>query len=329
MGKIVKLLTLPSLLIFFLTLQGCALTGGKGPAPESNQALYRPLAEPGGDALLQRYAPHFEIQDYQEEYNRIGAAAARLTTGNDYEVYVDTDRPTIYTLVQTFATAKGDYTNLIYRVHFPEVPWPHLTWGRNVGLLVYVTLNSRQEPVLITTLHTCGCYLAMIPTNKLPREQWPAGWLSDGQYIFGEQLPGQLELPPQEPYGQLFISIRGRVHRVTAVEFRPAEKTQPQPDPPTRLAPMSALDALPLGKRTVSFFEQEGSRRGYVKDNRKPLELLFMSWWALDPKIGQDKILGPPEETGVVFYTSLKFWDRESSNLWHFPQFLSYWGWDF
>ncbi len=330
MFNIIKLLPLPFVLISFLSLQGgCALVGEPAPDRVSNLALYRPLAEEGENILLQRYAPHFEVRDYQFDYNRIGAATARPTATDDYEVFIDTSRPTIYTLTQKFTTEKGEYTNLIYRIHFPAVPWPHLTWGNNVGLLVYVTLNAREEPVLITTLHTCGCYLAMIPTNKLPREYWPAGWPSNGQNIYGEMLPGRLNLPEQEPYGRLVISIKGRTHRVMKIEFRQGSETAGAVDPPTGLAPMADLEALPLGDRKVSFFEREGRRRGYVKGNSKPLELLFMSWWALDPEVGQDKALGPPEETGVNFYTSLKFWSRNDSNIWNFPQFLKFWGWDF
>jgi len=328
-SNILKFLPLSFILIFFLCVQGCALS--RKPAPDRiyNLALYRPPADDGGEILLQRYAPRFEVQDYQFEYNRIGAARARSTTDNDYDVYIDTSRPTIYTLKQKFATAKGEYTNLIYRVHFPAVTWPHLTWGDNVGLLVYVTLDAAEEPVLVTTLHTCGCYLAMIPTNKLPRESWPSTWLPDGQNIYGELLPGRLNLPAQAPYGQLVISVRGNTHRVMNVEFRQGEDGTEAVDPPTALASMNDLEALPLGERKVSFFEQEGRRRGYVKGSNKPLELLFMSWWALDPNIGQDKALGPSEETGVKIYTSLKFWSREDSNIWNFPKFLKYWGWDF
>jgi hypothetical protein len=113
------------------------------------------------------------------------------------------------------------------------------------------------------------------------------------------------------------------------VEFRQGRESPEVADPPIRLAPVTALAALPLGDRKVSFFEQEGWRRGYVKGNSKPLELLLMSWWALDPKVGRDKALGPPEETGIKLYTSLKFWARNDSDIWNFPDFLNYWGWDF
>jgi hypothetical protein len=60
----------------------------------------------------------------------------------------------------------------------------------------------------------------------------------------------------------------------------------------------------------------------------KPLEKLFMSWWSMDWRVGEDKDLGPKEKTGTTFYTSLKFWAREKSDLWNFARFLKYWGWE-
>lgn len=52
-----------------------------------------------------------------------------------------------------------------------------------------------------------------------------------------------------------------------------------------------------------------------------------MSWWTFDLYIGNDKRLGDPAETGTVFYTSLKPWARDKSNMWFFADFLDYWGW--
>jgi hypothetical protein len=58
-----------------------------------------------------------------------------------------------------------------------------------------------------------------------------------------------------------------------------------------------------------------------------PFEKIFMSWWAMDLYVGEDKDFGPGEDTGTTFYTSLKFWDRKKSDMWNFNDFLSYWGW--
>lgn len=70
-------------------------------------------------------------------------------------------------------------------------------------------------------------------------------------------------------------------------------------------------------------------RRQLPAPGGEPLERLFMSWWAFDPLVGEDKEVGPAEQTGMTFYTSLKFWARKASDIWDFPGFLKYWGWNF
>lgn len=268
------------------------------------------------------------MADYQHDYNRIGAPAARHEASGQTRVFIDTSRPAIYTLVQKFTCGGRHYTNLIYRVHFPEVPWPNLSAGRNVGLLVYVTLNDRYEPLLITTLHTCGCYLALIPSSHLSRTSWPSDWAADRQEVYGERLPGLLAWPEPTSAERLVVSLRGETHRVMEVGLREvANPDAATPGPTAELIPMAALERLPLDAGEVSFFEGKGGRKGYVRESRKVLERLLISWWALDARVGEDKALGPPEETGATLYTSLKFWDRRASDIWNFPEFLNYWGW--
>ena len=53
----------------------------------------------------------------------------------------------------------------------------------------------------------------------------------------------------------------------------------------------------------------------------------MISWWALDWRVGEDKAYGDKNETGAVFYTSLKPWNRQASDMWPFGDFLAFWGW--
>ena len=96
----------------------------------------------------------------------------------------------------------------------------------------------------------------------------------------------------------------------------------------TPLRPMEDLQSIPLGDSTISFFEKDGSRTGYVKGSYKPFERLLMSWWSFDLRVGEDKAYWPKEKTGAIFYTSLKYWAREDSDMRNFPRFLKYWGWN-
>ena len=146
--------------------------------PETTHTVYS--AHGGEDAQLRQYAPLFLTYQHQAAYNHIGRPSARYDDQGREQVFVDSQKPVIYYLKRSFSTKKERYTNLIYRVHFPKIPFSlipfNLTAGNNIGLIVVITINSHQKPVLVTTVHTCGCYLAIVPTSFLPREALPLNW---------------------------------------------------------------------------------------------------------------------------------------------------------
>lgn len=279
--------------------------------------------------LLSRYAPAFVIEDSAKDFNKIGTAAVRKDKAGQPEVYVDRDHPSIYAMEQKFADKNSSFTNLIYRIHFESTPLPHLTAGKNVGLIIIVTLDQDDSPLLVTTVHTCGCYLSITPTSLLPPRVYPENWPADGQDIYGEYLPSLFRVEPEFSSKQRFVArIRSETHRVMDLDVWPTNPPLSSMNAVTAtLEPMSALTKLPFGDTEISFFETRGARKGYVRNSYKPLEKLLMSWWSMDWRVGEDKALGPKEQTGTTFYTSLKFWAREKSDLWNFSKFLSYWGW--
>ena len=301
------------LLVIFLAA-GCASHGPAAP----------PLAvvpPPGRNDLFGRHMPVLVVHEPERSWNRVG----RVVAGPD-GVGVDPDRPAVYVRREEFATARGRYTNLVYRFHFEKVPFSlvpfHLTAGRNVGLLVIITLNAHNTPILCTTVHTCGCYLAFIPLAAMPEEMLPPGWPKEEQRVLGERLPARLAVPEN---GRIALHLRPGTHRV--MDAAGAGARLPWAAQAAEILPLAVLRSLDTGEGKTSFFVRKGLRRGHVRGSRKPLEMLLMGWWALDPFVGEDKALGPEEETGTVFYTSLKFWARRRSNLADFAQFLRYWGW--
>lgn len=307
-------------------LSGCATI----PAPETRNSVAFIVADDG--SLAARHAPVVVPEYPSADYNRVGRPSADYDARGRERIFVDPGRPAVYFRQLDFATAQQRYTNLVYRVHFERVPVSlvpfHLTAGRNSGLLFIVTLDEAERPLLLTTVHTCGCYLAFVPTRHLPREHWPAGRDGDEQRVFGIRLPGVIDWPDANDH-RLLIHTRHGTHRVQDVgvtgsamlahEFEQVE---------AELLPMEALKALPLGDdETTSLYHDSGLRKGYVRGATKPFELLFMSWWSLDLHVGVDKEYGDRDDTGTVFYTSLKPWARSASDLWRFEEFLDYWGW--
>ena len=282
--------------------------------------------------LLARHAPIIVSQNQFKTYNKIGRPSARYDGhGKQEQIYVDPAAPVFYTQQQNFQTSKGQYTNLIYRIHFTEVPFQlfpfNITAGKNGGLLIVVTLDSVGQPVLVTTVHTCGCYIAIMPTEFLPAQDYPETWdITRSQSIYGERLPSQLTYPDNGHASyRPVIFLRDGTHRVMDVKISSSDGYNPIL---TALEPAETLKKLPLGAHDVtSFYETNGLRKGYVKGAFKPFELMLMSWWVFDPFVGVDKELSADLDTGPVFYTSLAPWNRKASDMRHFANFLTFWGW--
>lgn len=311
-------------LLASVLLQGCATR----PAAVSESDLYYTSFDES--SRLSRYAPVIAPRETHLGHNQIGSAAARFDQHGDEEIYITTEQPVFYTSEQVFTAGSGrQYHNLYYRFHFTRVPQLRLTAGRNVGLYVVITLNEKQQPVLITTVHSCGCYLAFIPTSYLSTEAYPDDWDITSQRVYGEKLPGKLEYPVDfDTDWRPLIHLRSNNHRVMDVELT-SFSSLAETLTPVEMKPVETLERLPLGDGHTSFYHNVGRHQGYVKGSFKPWELLLMSWWAFDFHIGSDKRLGDPAKTGAVFYTSLKPWARDESNMWFFADFLAYWGWRF
>ena len=320
--KWLRHLTTWLLLLCPLLLAACAGT------PKSQAWVYLPDTPA---ATHPQHLPALLVDAPEEPHNRIGTPAAKERSDREPLIIVDPGQASLYFEVQQFSTAKSTYTNLVYRLHFPEVPFlwtsPHLTAGPNPGFLLIFTLDASSTLLLITTVHTCGCYLAFIPTSALPVAALPEGWSTARQSVYGQTLPGLLPLPADDTAPLLF-AFESQTHRLRDVAFFPKALLEEQHFvKKMAVRPMLDLYSLPYQGKTVSFFESEGPRRGYVKNNSKILEWLLMSWWAFDSRIGEDKAFSVHDDSEVPFYTSLKPWAREASDLKNFPAFLSYWGW--
>jgi hypothetical protein len=317
------------MLLELLILSGCAYHQ-KIPF-EKTKTLYQ--GQDVNDGLIPEQTPFFLTHGSASVYNRIGRPSARFDDQGEEQIYVDTRHPVIYYLKRNFATQKGQYTNLIYRVHFPKVPFSlfpfYLTAGENVGILVVITLDAHERPVLITTVGTCGCYLAIVPTSFLPSDALPLNWQDDPIDIYGERLPSRLDYTHiKNP--KLLIHIRPGVHRVmdiAVVDERAIRKSSHFGIISAPLKPMQELKRIPTDSGTTSFYYNKGVLKGHVKGSVKPWESIFLSLPSLDFFVGADKVYGDRKETENPFYTSLKPWNRKASDMWDFVTFLKFWGW--
>ena len=305
------------------------------PIPKDTvQGLY--LVQSTEKDAIHRFAPVFLVHDFDHRYNRIGRVIASRRENGQERITIDTDQPIVYVKKELFSTPKDSYTNLIYRVHFPTIPFSlvpfNLTAGKNPGLIIVITLNRREEPVLVTSVHTCGCYKAVVSTKYLPdaalpkeRQGKPTPFSLN---VYGERLPAIADYQSKKD-PRLLITLRPAVHRVMDLQIIDGRTLKNhQPDLHVRdvsLEPIENLDRLSINGDLTSFYYQEGIMKGHVKGAVKPLETLFLSWVSLDFFVGTDKMYGNPDNP---FYTSLKPWNRRKSDMNDFARFLQFWGWD-
>lgn len=301
------------------------------PLPKESYQLAYQIQE-GEKTRQEKWAPVFVVYGQSQDYNRIGRPSVTADDDGGEKVVVDAEDPVVYFMERSFTTETATYTNLIYRVHFPGTPYSlvpfNLTAGKNVGLMVVVTLNAAQQPVLVTTVHTCGCYKAIVPTQFLPREALPEGWSGQRMRVYGETLPARLEFDGV-PSPRLLVHLRPEVHRVMDLVVQPNQLLDSDRFRVIKMQieSMARLERLPSKDGTTSLYHTDGILKGHVKGSVKPLETLFMSLISLDLFVGTDKAYADSAQTGNRFYTSLKPWRRDDSDMWDFARFLRYWGW--
>ena len=300
--------------------------------PQGKTDTIYSVTETLGDPVKQ-FAPLFLAHGSSITHNRIGRPSASYVNGSKEHIYIDVENPAIYSMVRNFSTAKNEYTNYIYRVHFPAIPFSlipfHFSSGKNVGLLVVVTVDRKNLPVLVTTVHTCGCYIAVVPTSHLPREAFPDDWEEGPIRIYGESLPPMLDYKEKSDPG-ILVHLRPDVHRVMDLELIEKENLWTEGvlrKTVLEMARMEELERIPIDGSTTSFYHKDGPLSGYVKGSIKIWESILFGPLSLDLFVGTDKAYADPSVYGNPFYTSLKPWNRESSNMWDFRKFLEFLGW--
>lgn len=213
MAKIHAFTNLIVLFISISILSACAPVSNQSPQDGSLSYRGGSLEEP-----LHQHSPVFIIEKPEHDYNRIATPVPVLNGKDKPTISMDTESATVFAEERVWEGNSGNYTNLIYRIHFSEIPfrlWPlHLGAGKNIGLFVIITINDNNQPLLITTLHTCGCYLSFTPTSYLDPKYFPDNWSIDRQYIYGEDLPAFLKFQNNQSSEKITLLLRESTHRV-------------------------------------------------------------------------------------------------------------------
>jgi len=317
-----------ALLAMVALLSGCA-GRSTGLVPQQQTVVAQLDASTPLRSTLSRMAPVFVLRGAQAAHNRIGRVEASGTQENE-TLAVNPDVPVVYAEARPFVTENGRYTNLIYRIHFPELPYSlipfHLGAGRHVGLLVILTLDAEQRVLLATLAQTCGCYAVSIPTQSLPTALYPDDWPQTALAVQGERLPAAL--PEFRAADGLYVVIREDVHRVMALEVAARNSLPTEPVRQAEMRELAGLKTLALddGGRT-SWYYGAWPLTGHVKGAIKPWETLLLSLVSLDFFVGMDKEYSGVKDSGNRFYTSLKPWNRSDSDMNDFAGYLRFYGW--
>lgn len=326
-SKTILLIVRFALILLLLVLSGCA---SLSTAPQNKSDLHVVVRGISADPI-RSFAPVFVLPGAERPYNRIGRVVAKEKNGQE-DIGIDPDQPVVYFGSFSFTTDKGGYTNLVYRVHFPKIPLSlvpfHLATGNNTGVFVVITLSMDGAPLLVTTVNTCGCYVAVIPTGSLPPDAYPLAWKHKRQSVYGETLPAVL--PPYSENDVLLVRVRPEVHRV--MDLRVVSRAMPAGRPLVYadMLSLQSLKVLPIANdktKTTSLYYDTWPLRGHVKGSIKPWESLLLSLVSLDFYVGMDKEYGDTEVSGNPFYTSLPPWNRHASDMNDFAGFLKFWGW--
>jgi hypothetical protein len=269
-------------------------------------------------ALLLRHAPAFVVRESENAVNRIGTPEIHHESGRD-RVLVNPAAPRIYVQVRRDRIGATPVLQLLYRVHFEAVPLASKVFfeaHRNAGVLAIVTLTEhKRQPIFFSTVHTCGCFLALLPTDRLLREALPDNWPKNTKRVTGKTLPAIVKYP-KSAQTRLAVRLEPKTHRIEHIE---TTATMPKiPRTVVALHSMKELHQLKVvggGGRRGSFFYTSGPLRGYVRGAWSPIEGLTLGALLLDPMLGSDKDFGDPEITSTRFYTSIWPWEREISRL--------------
>ncbi len=215
-----------------------------------------PLLSPAAwQALLARHAPVIEI-DQRGTFDQPGALVHDATA-----VTVDTSRPVAYQRIAFTRLATRTLTQLVYAFWFAERP-PRgpldLLAGRLDGLMIRITLDERGLPLMVDSIHACGCYHLFMPGDRLAARPPPQPGI---EWAFVPQ-----RLPALRPGQRLTVRIASGTHYVVGID---ADAASGVGDRTYRLDDEQSLRALPLpGGGSRSVYDRAGLIAGSERGER-------------------------------------------------------------
>jgi len=280
----------PAVPFLYAWIANHAATEDKGPYPHefAKGAVYEPSTnddaqtaghlETATDAeLLAFYAPTIvqqtsEDAPYDPSFDKIGRPAVRRDSRGRIESYVDPAQPAIFTHVTRAMMAGEWHTQLNYQVWYPEHPPlgrfdPEA--GHTEGVMVRLTLDLHNRPLLAETAFACGCFHRIFPVEALEKEATEThGRVVSGRSALATDRTLAIDpvvsqsmgvFDPANPHPRVYVY--GGKHFACAVEFGGPMPSESRSEG-IALADAAELERLPLGDGFASFFRADGLVRG-------------------------------------------------------------------
>lgn len=184
--------------------------GASAPHPSSlvRDALGLPTPDgPAAERLLAAHAPVFDIEA-RGPFDAIG----RPAWGTDASLQFDTSRPVVYQRLTHTLVQGRPLLQLVYTLWFQERPKRgpfDLLGGTLDGLIVRLTLANDGRPLMLDTIHACGCYHLFFPARGVSLRP---GAPADEEWAF---VPGTL--PDLAPGARLVVRVESATHYVLGV----------------------------------------------------------------------------------------------------------------
>ncbi|MFC3684509.1 hypothetical protein [Hydrogenophaga luteola] len=167
------------------------------PAPDADTAR----------RVLQAYAPVLHIET-RSDADRPG----RLRWGQGPAPEVQTQQPVLYQRIAHTRYGDRVLLQLVYSLWFPERPARHgldLLAGRVDAVVLRLTLDERGRPLMLDSIHGCGCYHVFVPARSVDLRPPPSARI---EWAF---VPAAL--PELAPGQRLRVYLSASDHQLVGV----------------------------------------------------------------------------------------------------------------
>lgn len=176
------------------------------PLPVDTLGIPAPDAETA-HRLLQDHAPVVHVET-RTDADRPG----RLRWGDGAAPEVQTQQPVLYQRIAHTRYGNRVLLQLVYSLWFPERPSRHgldLLAGRVDAVVLRLTLDERGRPLMLDSIHGCGCYHVFVPARSMDLRPPPSARI---EWAF---VPASL--PALAPGQRLRVHLSASDHQLVGV----------------------------------------------------------------------------------------------------------------